>query len=134
MEEQRPLKKSKRKKFQDEETNLLPICSVVSILWKIWEGGIKLILSKEPDTNFEEVGRQLVVTFKRKTPIPETREKTREKIILLIRENPKITTKELAEKTGLTAKGVEWNLKSLKDEKKLRRVGGRKEGYWEIMK
>jgi len=99
-----------------------------------------LILSKEPDTNFEEVGRQFVVTFKRKIPIPETREKTgektrektREKIIQFIRENPQITTKELAEKTGLTAKGVEWNIKSLKDEKKLRRVGGRKEGYWEI--
>ena len=96
-----------------------------------------MILSKEPDTNFEEVGRQFVVTFKRKTPIPETREKTgektREKIIQLIRENPRITTKALAEKTGLTAKGVEWNLKSLKDEKKLRRVGGRKEGNWEIL-
>ena len=96
-----------------------------------------MILSKEPDTNFEEVGRQFVVTFKRKSTIPETREKTgektREKIIKLIRENQRITTKELAEKTGLTAKGVEWNLKSLKDEKKLRRVGGRKEGNWEIL-
>ncbi len=102
-----------------------------------WGRGIGLILSKEPDTNFEEVGRQFVVTFKRKAPIPETREKTgektREKIIQLINENPRITTKELAEKTGLTAKGVEWNLKGLKDEKKLRRVGGRKEGYWEII-
>ncbi|HZX12168.1 MAG TPA: ATP-binding protein [Candidatus Nanoarchaeia archaeon] len=98
-----------------------------------WGRGIGLILSKEPDTNFEEVGRQFVVTFKRKSPIPETREKTREKIIQLIRENPRITTKELAEKTGLTAKGVEWNIKGLKDEKKLRRVGGRKEGYWEIL-
>jgi len=38
----------------------------------------------------------------------------------------------LAEKTGLTAKGVEWNIKSLKDGKKLRRVGGRKEGVWEV--
>lgn len=35
--------------------------------------------------------------------IPETREK----IIQLIRENPKITTQELAKRTGLTAKGVE---------------------------
>ncbi len=102
-----------------------------------WGRGIGLILSKEPDTNFEEVGRQFVVTFKRKTPIPETGEKTgektREKIIQLIRENPRITTKELAEKTGLSTKGVEWNLKSLKDEKKLRRVGGRKEGFWEVL-
>ncbi|MBI4453232.1 winged helix-turn-helix transcriptional regulator [Candidatus Woesearchaeota archaeon] len=68
----------------------------------------------------------------RKAPLPETGEKTREKIIQLIGEKSQITTKELAEKTGLSAKGVEWNLKSLKDEKKLKRVGGRKEGHWEI--
>ncbi len=101
-----------------------------------WGRGIGLILSKEPDTNFKEVGRQFVVTFKRKA-IPETREKTgektREKIIQLIRENPKITTQELAKRTSLSAKGVEWNLKNLKDEKIVQRVGGRKEGYWEIM-
>lgn len=101
-----------------------------------WGRGIGLILSKEPDTDFQIVGRQFVVVFKRKA-IPETREKTgektREKIIQLMRENPKITTQELAKRTGLSAKGVEWNLKNLKDEKIVRRVGGRKEGYWEIV-
>ncbi len=50
-----------------------------------------------------------------------------------MRENPKITTQELAKRTGLSAKGVEWNLKNLKDEKIIQHVGGRKEGYWEIL-
>lgn len=102
-----------------------------------WGRGISLILSKEPETEFKEVGRQFIITFKRKTPIPETREKTgektREKIISLIKENPQITTQELAGKTSLSPKGIEWNLKKLKDEKILKRVGGRKEGRWEIV-
>lgn len=102
-----------------------------------WGRGISLILSKEPNADFKEVGRQFIVTFRRKAPIPETREKarekTREKIISLIKENPKITTQELAERTGLSPKGVEWNLKKLKDEYVLKRVGGRKEGHWEIL-
>lgn len=102
-----------------------------------WGRGISLILSHEPDVDFKEVGRQFIVTFKRKTPVPETREitreKPREKILSLIRENPRITTQELATGTGLSAKGVEWNLKKLKDEKILKRVGGRKGGYWEII-
>ncbi len=67
-----------------------------------WGRGIGLILSKEPNTEFKEVGRQFIVIFKRKA-IPETREKTgektREKIIQLMRENPKITTQELAKRT-----------------------------------
>jgi ATP-dependent DNA helicase RecG len=33
-----------------------------------WGRGIHLILSKEPDTDFEEVRRQFYVRFKRKTP------------------------------------------------------------------
>ena len=57
-----------------------------------WGRGIGLILSKEPGTDFKEVGRQFVVTFKRKAPVPEPREKTgektREKIIRLMGENP----------------------------------------------
>lgn len=86
-------------------------------------------LSKEPDTIFQEVGRQFIVVFKRKV-IPETVEK----ILVLIHENPRITQKELAKKTGLKRRGIEWNLKKLRDEKILRRVGGRKEGYWEVLK
>jgi len=34
---------------------------------------------------------------------------TREKIIKLIKENPRITTAELALMTGLTLKGIEWS-------------------------
>ncbi|MDD5617009.1 MAG: helix-turn-helix domain-containing protein [Candidatus Methanoperedens sp.] len=61
------------------------------------------------------------------------REKTREKIIKLIKENPKITTKELADKTGLSVKGVEWNIKELKDKGLLRRIGADRGGYWEVV-
>ena len=93
-------------------------------------------MSKESNTDFKEIGRQFIVTFKRKSVIPEirekTREKTREKILALIKKNPQITTKEIADRIGLSAKGVEWNLKKLKDENILRRVGGRKEGRWRL--
>ncbi len=63
----------------------------------------------------------------------KTREKAREKIIFLIKENPSITTKEMAEKLDITDKGVEWQIKNLKDEKLLKRVGPAKGGHWEIL-
>lgn len=52
-----------------------------------------------------------------------------EKILVLIKENPQITQKELSQKTGLTRRGVEWNLRQLKEKKVIKRVGGRKGGY-----
>ena len=61
------------------------------------------------------------------------REKTGEKIINLIKENPKITTKELADKTGVSIKGIEWNIKELKDKGLLRRIGADRGGHWEMV-
>ena len=63
----------------------------------------------------------------------KTRGKTRGKIIRLISKNPYITTEELSEKTGLTIKGIEWNIKKLKNENLLKRIGSKKGGYWQII-
>ena len=65
-----------------------------------------------------------------------TREKTRAKtmdyILELMKDNPNITMKELSEKTGLSEKGIEWNIKKLKERKRIRRVGPAKGGHWEV--
>ena len=52
--------------------------------------------------------------------------KTREKILLLIQENPVITTVKLAEKLKLMAKGVEWQLTKLKNGGAIIRIGADK--------
>ncbi len=54
----------------------------------------------------EVVARIFVTTFKRKDYVPSPTQKTTQKIIALIEENPKITRKELAEVTGLTEDGI----------------------------
>lgn len=63
----------------------------------------------------------------------KTRKKTREKILDLIRQNPEITAAELAKKVGLTSKGIEWNIRKLKSEGCLRRIGPDKGGRWEVL-
>ncbi len=110
-----------------------------------WGRGIRLILSKEPGARFKEVGTHFIVTFRRKgvpahvaaqeggeKTVEETGEKTVEKIQLLIRQNPRITQQELMKKTGLSRRGIEWNLAKLKAKGLLRRIGPDKGGHWEI--
>jgi ATP-dependent DNA helicase RecG len=62
----------------------------------------------------------------------KTRVKTREKILELIRVNPNITNQELADELELTVKGIEWQIKKLKEDGKLKRIGGAKGGHWEV--
>ncbi len=63
----------------------------------------------------------------------KTREKTRDKVLALIAELPRITTVELAERIGITAKGIEWQLGKLKADGRIRRVGPDKGGHWEVL-
>ena len=63
----------------------------------------------------------------------KTVEKTVEKILSMISNNPKITQTELIEATGLTRRGVEWNIEQLKLKKIIKRVDGRKHGYWKLL-
>ena len=58
---------------------------------------------------------------------------SREKILELLRENPKLTTAGLAQAVGISSKGVEKQLAHLKREGLLRRIGPDKGGHWEVV-
>lgn len=62
----------------------------------------------------------------------KTPEKTSEKILYLISENPRITTRELVDIIGIHERNVARNIKTLQERGLLRRIGGRKEGYWQV--
>jgi predicted HTH transcriptional regulator len=56
-----------------------------------------------------------------------------EKILELISKNKNITIKELSEKIDVSSRSIERNIKKLQDDNKLKRIGGYKGGYWEII-
>ncbi|MDX2305951.1 MAG: winged helix-turn-helix transcriptional regulator [Microscillaceae bacterium] len=62
----------------------------------------------------------------------KTVEKTVEIMLSQIRKNPKTTISELQTLTGLSQRGVEWNLAKLKKEGILARIGSKKGGHWQI--
>jgi ATP-dependent DNA helicase RecG len=59
--------------------------------------------------------------------------KTSGKILAACREKPSITIPELAELIGITERSVQRNIQNLQKDGWLRRIGGRKEGHWEVM-
>ena len=58
---------------------------------------------------------------------------TKDKILNLVRENPKITTDEMAEIIGITRDGINYHLKKMRGVS-LERRDGDNGGHWEIIK
>ena len=63
----------------------------------------------------------------------KSREKSREKIVELIKLHPKITQSELAAEIHISVKGIEKQIRSLRELGLIRRVGPDKGGHWEVI-
>lgn len=107
-------------------------------------GGVNVIIPrKNPEVKkiseeyFEAFGNQeinLETREKTREKNEGTREKTREKIIIAIKENDEITIEQLAQKLSISKKGVEWQLKQLKDNGVITRLGPDNGGKWQVIK
>ena len=60
-------------------------------------------------------------------------EKTVEKILVAIAENPKVSQKQLSELLGISRRGIEWNMKKLQNEGIIRRIGPDRGGFWQVI-
>jgi len=110
------------------EFKRIPMGFVVIFYRPKWEDGKGLI-----DSEVIEEGLQKVRGETRGKTRVETRGKTGVKILQIIKENPQVTIPGLSQATGLTIKGVEWNIKTLKKKELLKRVGPAKGGHWEVV-
>ncbi len=63
----------------------------------------------------------------------KSKEKSKEKILQSIANNPYITTAELFNIIGLSISGIEKNLRQLKEQNKIKRIGADKGGHWEVI-
>ena len=55
-------------------------------------------------------------------------------ILSFIKEHPEATRKEISESlSNITEDGVKYNLSRLQELSLLKRIGGRKQGYWQII-
>ncbi len=61
-----------------------------------------------------------------------TENETQKKIIELMYTNPKITREEMAKQIGITVRGVQKNINTLRDAGLVERIGAAKGGHWEV--
>lgn len=74
----------------------------------------------------ESIGEDLPITKSGK-------QKTEDRIVELLRQNPKHTIKTLAETIGITTKGIEKQLSKLKSQGRIERIGSTKAGMWSVI-
>ena len=58
---------------------------------------------------------------------------TNERILNLLATNPRATQEELARVLGLSVRGIEYAIGTLKKAKRIKKVGGKRFGHWEII-
>ncbi len=68
-----------------------------------------------------------------KTVDKRTDTTTNESILNFLATNPRTTQEELARMLGLSIRGIEYAIGILKKAKRLRKVGGKKLGHWEVL-
>jgi ATP-dependent DNA helicase RecG len=67
-----------------------------------------------------------------KTTQKTTQETTQKKNVYLMKAQPSITRRELAQKIGLTDAGVKYHLDRLRKNGCIRHIGSTKSGHWEV--
>ena len=65
--------------------------------------------------------------------VTDASQKTSQKIIDLIKEDPYISTSKMAEIIGVDRRNIARNIKKLKEQGAVRRAGPDKGGFWEII-
>src|SRR6185436_5250815 len=63
-----------------------------------------------------------------------TQETTQETTLALLRAQPSITRRELANRLGISDNGIKYHLERMKAAGVIRHVGATKSGYWEVLK
>lgn len=120
-----------------------------------WASGLKRIYDEcaaaGVNVEFKRVKTGFVVSFKRpqleaaavgvrgklrgkvRGKLGGIKETTGEKILGFLQEQRDLTVPELAQSIKVSDKAIEWNLRQLKAQGKLRRVGSARGGHWEVV-
>ncbi|BBL67820.1 HTH domain-containing protein [Methanoculleus chikugoensis] len=102
------------------------------LLYRGLGSGIKRALEDWPEIDFtdDRDGCLFTVTVNRKEE--ERSEKSSEKILVLLKAEPRLAAREIAERLEITQRAVEKQIANLREDGRLRRIGSARGGHWEV--
>ncbi len=86
-----------------------------------------------PKFDCEQTGLWTVFRFPGQTPV-ETPVKTPEKILAVLQQHPEMSLAEVAQEIGRSLRAVERACAVLVKDGRLRYIGPKKNGHWEVLK
>ena len=95
------------------------------------KGGQKCNLTTETTTETSENNAKSSETSSETGS--ETGSETKDQIINIIKQNPRISAAEIAKQLCISSRGIEKQIRKLRESGIIRRKGGRFGGYWEIL-
>ena len=90
-------------------------------------------VTEKVNVNDERVNVNVTESINATQNVTDTSQKTSQKIIDLIKEDPYISTSKMAEIIGVDRRNIARNIKKLQEQSVVRRVGPDKGGFWEII-
>ncbi|MBQ2196458.1 MAG: winged helix-turn-helix transcriptional regulator, partial [Prevotella sp.] len=90
-------------------------------------------VTEKVNVNDERVNVNVTESINATHNVTDTSQKTSQKIIDLIKEDPYISTSKMAEIIGVDRRNIARNIKKLQEQSVVRRVGPDKGGFWEII-
>ena len=90
-------------------------------------------VSEKVNVNDERVDINVTEKVNTTENVTDASQKTSQKIIDLIKEDPYISTSKMAEIIGVDRRNIARNIKKLQEQSVVRRVGPDKGGFWEII-
>ena len=88
-----------------------------------------------PEWKVEPNGVWVVFEFETDQATQKTTQKsTREQILELLQQDNTMTRDDLADDIGVSANAIKQHLANLQKDQLLKREGGRKQGYWKVIR
>ena len=96
--------------------------------WQVEDGDDFVMVMPRPQSSVKSVDKTVDWTVDKTVD-----GSTNERILHLLGTNPRATQEELARVLGLSVRGIEYAIGTLKKAKRIRKVGGKRFGHWEVV-
>ena len=103
--------------------------------WQVEDGDDFVMVMPRPQSSVKSSVRSSVKTVDKSVDksVDWSVDRTCDHVLSVLKTNPRATLDQVANVVGLSVRGVEQAIKRLKKAKRIRKVGGKRFGHWEVI-